>query len=90
MAVMSHAFPRRVLPGLLSALPITAAAQQGSPGGAATMQAARAGAGASPPSLARASERAVYRRAVEAVIWGMPAVNFELMAQARAGRRGGV
>jgi hypothetical protein len=83
MAVMSHAFPRRVLPNLLSALPITAAAQQGSPGGAATMQAARAGAGASPPSLARASERAVYRRAVEAVIWGMPAVNFELMAQAK-------
>lgn len=32
-------------------------------------------------------ERAVYRRAVEAAIWGMPAVNFDLMLQAfvRAG-----
>jgi hypothetical protein len=27
-------------------------------------------------------ERAVHRRAVEAVIWGMPAVNFDLMRQA--------
>ena len=27
-------------------------------------------------------ERAIHRRAVEAVIWGMPAVNFELMYQA--------
>lgn len=28
------------------------------------------------------SERAIHRRAVEAVIWGMPAVNFDLMLQA--------
>ena len=28
------------------------------------------------------AERTVHRRAVEAVIWGMPAVNFELMCQA--------
>jgi hypothetical protein len=28
------------------------------------------------------AERAVHRRAVEAVIWGMPAVNFDLMYQA--------
>src|SRR3712207_97164 len=27
-------------------------------------------------------QRAVHRRAVEAVIWGMPAVNFDLMLQA--------
>lgn len=27
-------------------------------------------------------QRAMYRRAVEAVIWGMPAVNFDLMLQA--------
>ena len=30
------------------------------------------------------AERAVHRRAVEAVIWGMPAVNAELMYQAMA------
>ncbi len=30
------------------------------------------------------TERAVHRRAVEAVIWGMPAVNAELMYQAMA------
>lgn len=28
------------------------------------------------------AERSVYRRAVEAVIWGMPAVNFDLMREA--------
>lgn len=33
-------------------------------------------------SAAELVERAKYRRAVEAVIWGMPAVNFELMRQA--------
>ena len=27
------------------------------------------------------NRRAIERRAVEAVIWGMPAVNFDLMAQ---------
>src|SRR5262245_8430041 len=31
-----------------------------------------------PPQLA---ERALHRRAVEAVIWGMPAVNYDLMLQ---------
>ena len=35
--------------------------------------------GLSPSELA---ERAVYRRAVEALIWGMPAVNYDLMFQA--------
>ena len=30
------------------------------------------------------TERAIYRRAVETVIWGMPAVNAELMYQAMA------
>jgi hypothetical protein len=35
------------------------------------------------PSLtpARLAERTVHRRAVEAVIWGMPAVNYDLMLQ---------
>jgi hypothetical protein len=28
------------------------------------------------------AERALHRRAVEAVIWGMPAVNFDLIYQA--------
>jgi hypothetical protein len=36
-------------------------------------------AGLSPSDLV---ERAVHRRAVEAVIWSMPAVNAELMSQA--------
>jgi hypothetical protein len=31
---------------------------------------------------ARLAERAIHRRAVEAVIWGMPAVNYERMLQA--------
>jgi hypothetical protein len=35
------------------------------------------------------AERAIYRRAVEAVIWGMPAVNYELMYSAMAGTVGG-
>lgn len=34
------------------------------------------------PGSAELAERAVHRRAVEAVIWGMPAVNFELLHQA--------
>jgi hypothetical protein len=33
-------------------------------------------------SAAQLAERTVYRRAVEAVIWGVPAVNFDLMYQA--------
>jgi hypothetical protein len=32
-------------------------------------------------------QRAVARRAFEAVIWGMPAVNFELMRQALVNAR---
>jgi hypothetical protein len=35
----------------------------------------------SPFTAAQLLERALYRRAVEAVIWGMPAVNYELMYQ---------
>jgi hypothetical protein len=31
---------------------------------------------------AQLAERALHRRAVEAVIWGMPAVNYERMLQA--------
>ena len=33
-------------------------------------------------SPADLTERTLHRRAVEAVIWGMPAVNFDLMYQA--------
>jgi hypothetical protein len=36
----------------------------------------------SPFTPAQLAERAQHRRAVEAVIWGMPAVNFDLMYQA--------
>jgi hypothetical protein len=35
-----------------------------------------------PCTPAQLAERTLYRRAVEAVIWGMPAVNFDLMFQA--------
>ena len=34
------------------------------------------------------AERSVFRRAVEAVIWGMPAVNYDLMVQAMVKARG--
>jgi Protein of unknown function (DUF1254) len=34
------------------------------------------------------TRRAIERRAIEAVIWGMPAVNFDLMLQAFVGTKG--
>lgn len=37
------------------------------------------------PTPAQLAERTLHRRAVEAVIWGMPAVNFDLMRQAMLG-----
>jgi hypothetical protein len=44
-------------------------------------------AGAAPFTRAELDQRALYRRAVEAVVWGMPAVNFDLLLQgfAKAG-----
>ena len=36
------------------------------------------------PPTSELVERMVHRRAIEAVIWGMPAVNTELMFQALA------
>ena len=51
-------------------------------------------AGASAPAQGLSSDdlarRTIERRAVEAVIWGMPAVNFELLSQAmvQAGAHG--
>ena len=39
-------------------------------------------------SSAQLAERNLYRRAVEAVIWGMPAVNAELMFQAMTQAKG--
>src|SRR5262249_27204348 len=50
----------------------------------ASAQEKKAEPGAKPEPLtpAKLAERTVYRRAVEAVIWGMPAVNFERMLQA--------
>jgi len=47
--------------------------------GCSTAPSGRAATSASADTLA---ERMVHRRAVEAVIWGMPAVNFDLMYQA--------
>ena len=43
--------------------------------------AALAASAAQPPSLSQLQQRAVQRRAVEAVNWGMPAVNYDLMLQ---------
>jgi hypothetical protein len=40
------------------------------------------GAKAEPLTAAQLAERTLHRRAVEAVIWGMPAVNYDLMYQA--------
>ena len=34
-----------------------------------------------PTLTAQLQQRALHRRAVEAVIWGMPAVNYDLMLQ---------
>ena len=53
----------------------------------ATAPAPDAGKSPNPESLAdpaHLAERTIHRRAVEAVIWGMPAVNFELMHDAAA------
>jgi hypothetical protein len=46
-------------------------------------------AGSSRLTRQQLDQRTVYRRAVEAVIWGMPAVNFDLMLQAFIGAGGG-
>lgn len=46
---------------------------------ALAMSAATAYSRPAPPAEESLGERALYRRAVEAVIWGMPAVNYELM-----------
>ena len=35
------------------------------------------------------AERAIHRRAIEAAIWGMPAVNYELMFREMASKLGG-
>ena len=50
--------------------------------GAAKMAAPTVSASGSAFRSAELAERAIYRRAVEAVIWGMPAVNYERMLQA--------
>src|SRR5262245_31364094 len=50
--------------------------------GAAKMTAPRVSASGSAYNSADLAERNLYRRAVEAVIWGMPAVNYEWMLQA--------
>jgi hypothetical protein len=62
-----------LLGGLTS--PTTAQEKRPQPG-------ARAG---SPLAPAQLAERALHRRAVEATIWGMPAVNYDLMRQTMLG-----
>jgi hypothetical protein len=44
---------------------------------------------AAAPGPTELAERSLHRRAVEAVIWGMPAVNCELMVQAALGAKAG-
>jgi hypothetical protein len=44
----------------------------------------------SPLSSTELAERAIQRRAIEAVIWGMPAVNYDLMLQEAIEAGGGV
>jgi hypothetical protein len=70
---MPFPLSRRALSGLLlPALPVAASAQQGGSGSPGATQPARAGAAADPPfSSAQLAERALHRRAVEAVIWGI-------------------
>src|SRR5262249_51950526 len=46
------------------------------------------GAKAEPLTPAQLAERTLHRRAVEAVVWGMPAVNFELLCQAMVKAKG--
>ena len=58
---------------LLGGLPIPTTAQETKP---------QPGAKSEPLTPTQLAERALHRRAVEAVIWGMPAVNFNLMYQA--------
>src|SRR4051812_30216522 len=51
--------------------------------------AARARHGQPSPTRDELHERTILRRAVEAVIWGMPAVNFDRMLQSFAAAGGG-
>ena len=44
---------------------------------------------AAPPSRSELTDRLVERRAMEAVIWGMPAVNYDLMLQQMLTKTGG-
>src|SRR5262245_23421896 len=41
------------------------------------------------PGASELADRAQHHRAVEAVIWGMPAVNYDLMLQEMLGKTGG-
>ena len=76
----------KVLAGSLSALLLTLFSgcggdrqQPAQPAAPTAAESAVAAAGSKSPA-----ELAIHRRAVEAVIWGMPAVNFDLMVQAAA------
>lgn len=77
---MPFTIARRALSALL--LPVAAAAQPRSSDSVSAGQPAQAGPAAAPSfSPAQLAERALYRRAVEAVSWGMSAVNYDLMLQ---------
>jgi hypothetical protein len=54
----------------------------------ALMNAVSLSALAQTPTPEQLSQRTIHRRAVEAVIWGMPAVNFDLLYQAMAQAKG--
>jgi hypothetical protein len=65
---------------LLGGLTIQAAAQEKKPVAGARVEA--------PFTALQLADRMVHRRAVEAVVWGMPAVNFDLMNQAMLRAKG--
>ncbi|WP_217362970.1 DUF1214 domain-containing protein [Roseicella sp. DB1501] len=81
---MTFPFSRRAFSALFPALPFTAAAQPAAPvpappsGQVDEERIPPLGPAQSPDQL---MERTRHRRAVEAAIWGMPAVNYDLMRQ---------
>ena len=79
---------RRLL-GILAAIVLLAGCERSTAPPQATSSSS-----AAPPARTQAysgaelAERTVARRGVEAVVWGMPAVNFELLYQALVQTRG--
>ena len=76
---------RRAIAGSLSVLwMILSGCGEGGPQPAQPATPSAADSGAAAAGGQSPADKAIHRRAVEAVIWGMPAVNFDLMVQAAA------